>query len=77
MTIKTLTYIHALLVKAEHETGLALEYNNDDYYGIVENYKDGLVFKAAYEEAKAEHEKFVAAHDEALAALREFEERAW
>ena len=77
MTIKTLTYIHALLVKAEHETGLALEYNNDDYYEIAENYRDGLVFKAAYEEAKAVHEKFVADHDQALAALREFEEKEW
>ena len=33
--------------------------------------------KAAYEEAKAVHEKFVADHDQALAALRDFEEKEW
>ena len=77
MTIKTIAFIHSLLIKAEHDAALELDFNREDYYQIVDDWKNHLVFKSVYEAATEEHDRLVAEHDKAFCALREFEEHEW
>lgn len=74
MTIKTLEYIHALLV--DHEAATHMDYKAarklQHEYEESETADEALV-----EEQKAAADLYMRAHSEAVNALRDFEQQKW
>lgn len=78
MTIKTLAYIHSLLINAEHSAALKLKWHNEsDYYQAIEDYKEKAITKSQYEEIKEIHNQLYEEHRKAFDALQEFEAKEW
>ena len=77
MTIKTLSYIHNLLINAEASAALKLKWHNEDYHQAIDDYKEKIISKSKYEEVKAVHDQLYEEHSRAYAALREFEDKEW
>ena len=78
MTIKTLSFIHDLLVNEEHSAALKLKwYHESDYSPAIDMYKEKSMTKARYEEIKAKHDELYEKHERALDALIEFEAKEW
>ena len=77
MTIKTLSYIHNLLINAEASAAIKLKWTRDTFNQAADDYDAGAISKSRYESAKDDYDRMFKEHCEASAALQEFEQRDW
>ena len=73
MTIKTLSFIHALLVREEETTRMVLDSSRQKRREYEEGLEDGTHTQAEYEETERIYEEMHAKHSAAFNALQEFE----
>ena len=77
MTVKTLTYIHSLLIKEEANAQLKVKWIRDIYYAAETALENGEGSQSDVESKKQQYEQ---ARDDSMTAyhaLRDFESREW
>lgn len=77
MTIKTLSYIHGLLIEAESKSELKAKWIRETYYQIADEYERGEARKDDYESIKQQYDSARDEHDAARSALIDFECKEW
>jgi outer membrane protein TolC len=77
MTIKTLSYIHSLLIKEEASTQKKVEWLREIYYAAETALENGDGSKADMESKKQQYEQARDDNMTAYHALRDFESQEW
>lgn len=77
MTIKTLSYIHNLLVNAEQSAALKVSWMRDEMNQAQDDFDLGAIPEGKYRSIKEQYDSLRADHNRAIDALREFEEKEW
>lgn len=77
MTIKTLSYIHNLLVNDEQKASLKKKWMWDELCHAERDYDEGAISKERYLSFQEQYNEAKADYSRACDALREFEEKEW
>ena len=77
MTIKTLCYIHNLLIDAESKSELKAKWLYETYDQIASEYERGEARKVDYEAIKQQYDTARDEHNAARSARLDFECKEW
>lgn len=77
MTIKTLSYIHNLLINAESSAALKRKWAREAFNQATDDYENDVISRSQLDSAEADYDRLYKEHCEASAALQDFEQREW
>lgn len=77
MTIKTLEYIHNLLINAEQSAELKVSWMRDEFTQAADDFENGIIAESKYRDIKDQYFTLRADHGRAYEALQDFESKEW
>lgn len=77
MTIKSLSYIHNLLVNEEQKASLKLKWIREEWVQATDDFESGAISEENYRSMKDQYYEAKEEHDRAFRVLSEFEEKEW
>ena len=77
MTIKTLSFIHDLLVEEERRALRVSDWLYDIYAKARDDFEDGKISESEVKSKEKEYDTAKSYHSKAYDALREFEAKEW
>lgn len=77
MDIKTLCYIHNLLINNENKSALKLKWIREEFNSKADDFEQELISKSEYESIKDQYDSARQEYNQAHDALVEFEAKSW